>query len=291
MKTNLFKVGLALGAIAAVGCAQKKNETAATTVGTSFSMTASAAPRTVAMKSNIERFMDLFVPKATAGIPTNLIDKVDTVVTLDSAWIVVKEIEFKSAEVVGQESEDEANEEVKFKGPYFVNLVQAQAQVLDTQSIPAKTIRRIEMKLEAAENNASASWPADAPTGLQNNSMYLSGTFGSGNTPFTFSSHDGTEFKVSGAGGIAPQDGQDLLLSIQFADIVRKIDLTALATAGDKNISDSNRVSASNPCPDIEVGLSDLFTCFRKGLESQAEIGNDSDHSGEIESNEDSAKD
>lgn len=291
MKNSMFKIGLALGAIGAIGCAQKKEEKSTTLYSTSFAMTASSAPRTVAMKSKIDKFIDLIMPKALAGIPTNLVDSQNTTVTLSSAWIVVKEIEFKSAESAGQEGEDEVNEEIKFKGPYFVNLVSATAQVLDTQPIPAKVIRRIEMKLEAAENSTSTAWPTNAPAGLENKSMYIEGTFGSSNTAFSYSSNDGAEFKVSGAGGISPEEGQNLLMAIQFGDIIRQMDLTELALAPNKNIDDGNRVPATNPCPSIDTSAADLFTCFRKGLESQAEIGKDSDGSGELEADEDSAKD
>lgn len=292
MKNIMFKYSLALGTITAIGCAQKNEIQSTSLYSTSFAMTASSAPRTVALKqSKIEKFMDLIIPKALAAIPNNLVDSQNTTVTLNSAWIVVKEIEFKSAESAGQESEEEANEEIKFKGPYFVNLTAAGAQVLDTKPIPAKTIRRIEMKLEAAEDSSSTIWPQNAPLGLEKKSMYIEGTFGAGNTAFSFSSNDGAEFKVSGAGGISPEEGQNILMAIQFGDIIRQMDLTALASAANKNISDSNRVPATNPCPNLENGASDLFTCFRKGLESQAEIGKDSDGSGEIEADEDSAKD
>lgn len=289
MKNRMFKLGLTIGVITASGCAGQKDNSSTQLYSTTFTMAASTAPRTVASRSPIEKLMSFIMPTATAGIPTNIVDSNNTAVNLTSAWIVVKEIEFKSAETKAEEGQEETSEEVKFRGPYFVNLISASPQVVDAQSIPAKVIRRIEMKLEAAENHSSTAWPADAPTGLENNSMYIAGTFGNSNTAFSFSSHDGTEFKVSGANGITPTEGQDLLMSIHFQDIIRKIDLTALANATDKNINDSNRVSATNPCPLIEVGISDLFTCIRKGLESESKIGHDSDGSGELESNEDRA--
>lgn len=290
MKTNMFKLSLVASIAAGLGCAQKANENSTTLYSTSFSMSGSAQ-QTVAFHSPIEKLMSMIMPQATAAIPTNLVDSQSTTVTLDSAWIVVKEIEFKAVETAAEESSEEVSEEVKFRGPYFVNLLSAQAQVLDTQTVPAKVYRRIEMKLEAAENETSVNWPALAPIELANHSMYIAGTFGVGNTPFSFSSADGTEFKVSGAGGIQPEEGQNILMSIRFADIIRKINLSALAGAPNKNISDSNRISASDPCPLIESGLADLFTCFRKGLEYEADIGKDSDGSGEIEADEDSADD
>ncbi len=290
MKNRMFKLGLALGAIAAVGCAQKKEEAAATGLyTTSFSMGGSAAPRTVAFRSPIEELMSLVMPNATAGIPTNMVDSQDVSVNLTKAWIVVKEIEFKAAETTAEESEDEAVEEIQFRGPYFVDLLAATPEVLDTKTLPAKVYRRIEMKLEAAEDESSTLWPVDAPAGLANRSMYFEGTFGPSNTAFTFSSNDGTEFKVSGANGIAPEEGQNILMSIRFADIIRKIDLTALASATDKDINDGNRIPATDPCPTIESGISDIFTCFRKGMENEADIGKDSDGSGELEDDEDQA--
>jgi hypothetical protein len=284
----MFRLSLTLGAIIAVGCAPaKKDEATKLAYSTSFAMGGSAAPRSIAMKTPLEKFVDQLLPKSFAAIPSGLVDSQDVAVTLSSAWIVVKEIEFKAAETTAEEVADELAEDINFHGPYFVDLTSAAPQVLDTQSVSAKTIRRIEMKLEAAEDQASVNWPINAPAGLANNSMYLEGTYNS--VAFTFASHDGTEFKVSGAGGITPEEGQDLLMSIRFADIIRKINLSALAVAVDKNISDSNRVTATDPCPLIEAGISDLFTCFRKGLEYEADIGKDSDGSGELEVDEDQA--
>jgi hypothetical protein len=292
MKSKMLTVlGVTAGVLAGVSCAQKKQDSSVAKYSTSFAMGASAAPRSFGynFSSPIEKLMNMIMPSAIAGLPTSLTDSQSTGVTLGTAWIVVKEIEFKSAETAAAESEDEVSEEVEFKGPYFVNLLSAAPQVLDTKSIPAKVYKRIEMKLEAAETENSVSWPTDAPAGLSGKSMYIEGTYNS--LSFSYSSHDGAEFKVSGAGGIAAEEGQDILLSIRFSDIIAKINMTALQTAGNRNISEENRVAASDPCPLIETGLPDLYTCFRKGLESESDFGKDSDGSGELETDEDNCND
>lgn len=285
-QSSLLMGSLSVSLIATFGCAQKKDNNGTKTLySTSFSMSGSTAPKTVVANTSLEKLLKIILPTAKAGIPPSLADSQNTVVTLTSAWIVIKEIEFKSTETSTEEKEDESTEEIQFKGPYFVNLASSAAQVLDTKSMPAKVYKRIKMKLESAENDSSASWPAEAPAGLSNKSMLLEGTYNG--TNFTYSSHDGTEFKVSGSGGISPEEGQNLLMSIRFADIIGKINLSALGLASNKNISEDNRIDSSNACPLIEQGLSDLYTCFRKGLEAEADFGKDSDGSGELESDED----
>lgn len=287
MKNTYTKIGLVLGALITTNCAQKPNSDTTSQYSTSFAMSGSTALKSVAMiNSPYEKFMNLIMPKASAGIPSTIVDSQNTTVTISAAWIVVKEIEFKSAENSTEESEDEVNEEVKFRGPYFVNLASTSAQVLDTQLVPAKVYKRVEMKLEAAENDASPSWDVSAPAALANKSMLIEGAYNG--SSFSYSSHDGTEFKVSGSGGITPEEGQKLLMSIRFADIIAKINLSALASATNKNISEDNRITSTNACPLIEAGLNDLYTCFRKGLEAEADFGKDSDGSGELESDEDS---
>jgi hypothetical protein len=284
----MFKLGLAMGVLVSFGCAQKKNESAEKTLySTSFAMSGSTAATSIVKnyENPFQKLMSMILPSAIAGIPTSMTDSQSVGVTLTSAWIVVKEIQFKAAETANEETEDEATEEVEFNGPYFVNLASATAQVLDTKYIPSKVYKRIEMKLEAAESDSSPNWPVGTPVGLSNKSMLIEGTYNGVN--FSFSSHDGTEFKVSGAGGISPEEGQNLLMSIKFSDIIKKINLSALASSTDKNISEENRIIFTDACPLIESGINDIYTCFRKGLESEADFGKDSDGSGELESDED----
>jgi hypothetical protein len=289
MNKRILKLGMAAGIVAAFGCAQKKTNTASKQKYTSsFAMSGSSSPTTVVQNSIFEQFYKLFVPNATANIPTSMTDSQGTTVTFSSAWIVIKEVEFKAAESTTTESEDETTEGTEFKGPYFVNLTNATAQVLDTKSLTAKTYRRIKMGLEAAEDNTSAGWPSDAPIGLQNNSMYIDGLYN--NTAFSFSSHDGAEFTISGTNGITPEEGQNLLVSIKFSDIIKKTNLAALTTASNKNISETNRIAVASPCPSIDTSAEDLYTCFRKGLEGEADFGKDSDGSGELEVDEEGVK-
>lgn len=291
MKKQIIKTGIKIGVIAGLigtfGCAQKKLTAASKQKYTSsFAMSGSSSPTTVVYNSIYDKLFKFFIPNATANVPTTMVDSQGTAVSFNSAWIVIKEVEFKAAETAAQETEDETSEGTEFKGPYFVNLTSATAQVLDTKSLSAKTYHRIKMGLEAAEDNTAAGWPSDAPLGLQNNSMYIDGLYN--NVAFTFSSHDGAEFSVGGANGITPEEGQNLLISIKFSDIVKKTNLSALGTATNKNISEANRISATNPCPTIDTSAQDIYTCFRKGLEAESKFGKDSDGSGELENDEES---
>jgi hypothetical protein len=41
------------------------------------------------------------------------------------------------------------------------------------------------------------------------------------------------------------------------------------------NISESNRVPATDPCPQIVTNSPDLYTCFKSGLTAEANFGAD----------------
>jgi hypothetical protein len=289
MNKKIIKITITAGLVAIFGCAQKKDSASTKKLlQSSFAMTGSANPTTVVQYNIFDKIMKFIVPTATAYVPPSMPDSTGATVSFSEAWIVIKEIEFKAAETLAGETEDESAETTEFKGPYFVNLTSATAQVLDTKSLTEKTYRRIKMGLEAAEDNSAVGWPSDAPAGLQNNSMYISGLYNS--LAFTFSSHDGSEYTISGANGITPEEGQSLLVSIRFSDIIKKTNLSALATTSNTNISEANRVTATSPCPTIDASAEDLYTCFRKGLENEADFGKDSDGSGEIEQDEESVE-
>lgn len=56
------------------------------------------------------------------------------------------------------------------------------------------------------------------------------------------------------------------------------------------NIDDSNRVSFTNPCPQIDNNSTDLFNCFYKGFEKESNIGQDDDGNFQLDPNEDKVK-
>ena len=247
-------------------------------------MTGSSQAATVA-KTNLDRFIQILLPSAVAMTPPTLVDSMGTTVTLNTAWVIIKEVEFKAAETAGEESASEADEEVQFKGPYFVDLLSSAPSPLDTQELPAKNYKRIKMQFE--NDCDDAVMPATAPTELGTNSMVFKGLVG-GNA-FSYLADDGVELELSGAGGVSASDGQNILVSVQIANIIKMIDMSSVTN--NVVISSSNRVTASGACPLIDASANDLYTCFKKGFELEADFGKDEDDSGEIEDDEDHSED
>lgn len=255
-------------------CASKKNDTAQ--VVSNFKMTSSSSTATVARNKNI---FSLLMPQAFALTPSTIVDSTGAVVTLSDAWTVIKEIEFKSEE--SHNSEDNQSE-VEFKGPYFVNLLSTNPDLLDSQMIAQKYIKRIKLKLEATQ----ASLPVGAPAGLANNSIYYAGSISGKN--FSFQLDDGTEINIAGPHSFQPSDNSQILVQIQTANIFKQIDLTSIVN--NEVISHSNRHTGSSLCPSIDSSAADLYTCFRKGFEAHADLGVDKNGDNSLDNNDDHVK-
>lgn len=270
-------LGLVIGMFMVVGCGENMDEETEM-VMTSFQMTGSAQTATVA-KTTMDKIFGVLFPRAIALAPPALVDSNGTTVSLTEAWVVIKEIEFKTVEVADDNELD--GDEVEFKGPYYVDLLSNSPVLLDTQFVVLKPIRRIKMQLHEV-----ASLPADAPAGLAGNSIYLSGTVGG--VPFTYSSKDSTEIEIGGTNPILPSSGQSMMVAIQVANLFKQIDLSSVSSSTD--ISDSYRVSGSNLCDAIDLSANDLYTCFRKGMEVEANLGKDEDGDGDLSEVEDSVK-
>lgn len=261
-----------------ISCSGKK-DSGATQVTSSFKMTGSSASATVASHQK-PSIWKMLLETAHALVPSSVIDSVGSTVSLSSAWVVIKEVEFKSEETAG--GADDSQSEVSFKGPYFVNLLSAAPQALDTQSITQKSIKRIKMKLEATQ----AQLPTDAPAGLANNSIYLAGSVGGRN--FTFQLDDGTEYQIGGSTAFQPSENSQIMVEIQIANIFKQIDLSSVTN--NEVIDHNNRHSGLNLCASIDSSASDLYTCIRKGLEKYANAGVDSDGDSSLEADEDKVK-
>lgn len=266
-----IKAMIAGVAVLSVGCANSASNSG---VLTSLTMTGSSQATTIAKYKIHHPLLSFFIPTAVALPAPSMTDATGANVTLNKAWIVIKEIEFKGTEV-GEASEAP---EIEFQGPYVVDLLSAAPTSFGEAVLPTGVYRRIKMKLESA-----ATLPAEAPVALQNNSIYLEGTV-AGNQ-ISYSSHDGTEFKISGAGGVNIADNSNLLVAIKMADLFKMIDFTGVGAVA---ISENNRVpTASNVCPLIDASAMDLYTCFRVGLEKAGKFGKDDDGDHEIEVGED----
>jgi hypothetical protein len=273
-----------------IGCAKKTDSSNSTTATTRFKMAGSANSATVA-KTNFEKFLNKLLPSAQANAPMNMLSKDNQSVTLSSLWVVLKEIEFKSAETAGEEAEDEKTENSSFHGPYVADLLAANPVVLDTQNITSKTYKRIKMQYEKVDTSVLLAKAPTAPAALANNSIYLEGSYcSSASCTFTYKLDDGVEIEIAGPNGIAAQDGQDMLVSIQLANVIRQIDFTVLSAAADKNINHTNRVTGANICDAIDPSATDYYTCIRKGLEKEAHLGKDDNGDGEINGSEQSVE-
>jgi hypothetical protein len=267
--------GVVLVALSATGCKLNSNS-APSTVKSSFFMTGSG--NNAVVQSDTQKLFSLIIPSAIALTPPLLVDANGLAVNLNNAWIVIKEIEFKTNEVAGT---NEINErEIEFTGPYFVDLLSNAPASFGDAILPEVGIRRVKMQLHGSNNI-----PASAPLGLAGNSMYLTGTVN--NVAFSYASVDSTEFDIGGPNPILPSSSKDLLAVIRMANLLKKIDLSSITTA--TNISANNRVLVINPCPLIDTTSADLYSCFRKGFSTEANFGNDNGKK-DLDANDDTVR-
>jgi hypothetical protein len=122
------------------------------------------------------------------------------------------------------------------------------------------------MKLHEAD-----SLPASVPVQLTSKSVYFSGTVNG--VAFSYAADDSTELEIGGPNPVVPNTAQDMLIVIRMAELFKKIDLSSIVGATD--IHAGNRVNAVNPCPLIDASANDLYTCFRNGLSTEGNFGND----------------
>lgn len=272
MKTGFKTMITGMAMLGIAGCAQSPSGS----VSTSLTMTGSSQAATVAKYKINHPWLSFLMPTAVALTPPSMTDSTGLNVTLNKAWVVVKEIEFKPNETA--ESSEVDGDEVKFRGPYVVDLLAVSPAPFGEAELPTGVYRRIKMKLDK-----DAVLPAEAPVGLSGNSIYFEATV-AGNQ-ITYSAADGTEFQIGGAGGINLNDNANLLVTIRLADLFKMIDLSGISS--NVAISESNRVAGTNLCPLIDASAQDLYTCIRKGLEKSGKFGKDDDGDHEIEAGED----
>ncbi len=250
-----------------VGCAPKKGKL----VAASFKMTSSSSTSTVAANEK-PGFLRMLMQEAQAFMPSALRDSTGLTITLTDSWAVLKEVEFKSEEVNGVE---DSEIEVEFVGPYVINLLSNTPLVLDTQMISEKPIRRIKMKF-----HKTTVLPTGAPAGLNNNSIFLTGTVGANN--FTFQMDDSTEIQIFGPSAFSPGQGSELLVEIQLANIFKQINMAGVTNG--MVITAAARGPGANLCPSIDASAADLYTCMRKGLAKHSNLGMDNDKDGDLDS-------
>jgi hypothetical protein len=203
-----------------------------------------------------------FFPSAYALTPPPLVDANMANVDLLEAWIVVKHVHFfRTADPSAQSTSAD-----HYQGPFFVDLLDGTPEPFGQIRMYTDGLRQVKMLLHKA-----TSLPAGVPAALNGNSMYFRGQVNG--FAFTYSSDDTTDFQVYGANAVYPENGKSLMMTIRIADLFKKIDLSAITA--DTDISASNRVSATDPCPEIFPGATNLYTCFRQGMNKEAKFGKD----------------
>jgi hypothetical protein len=261
-------------------CEKKKSTTTGNPL-IALNMTSSQNALAVAVTSFEKWIEKFFLLSATAAVPPTIADKALNVVSLDEGWLVVKEIEFEATEI--PEVDEVDGDQVKLTGPYVVNLFSANADSLGATTLEMSTIRRIKMKLHRMEILTDG-----APAALVSKSIYFHGTLGS--KEFSLASEEGTEFEIGGPTGLVVKDNMNVLLTIRIIPLIAQIDMSWMLTQTSPiAISDSNKGEAGSNnfiCPDIDPSSTNIYDCFRKGIELQADLGEDSDASGEIEDDE-----
>jgi hypothetical protein len=263
-----------------VGCSDKSANTTTGNPLVGLAMTGSSSVSTVLHRHQF-KFLDIFISRAFAYTPPfSMFDLNGNSVTLQKTWINVGEIEFKTSEV--PETSEIDGLEVSFQGPYAIDLFASTPQILGLNSLSMSAVRRIKVKLIKATSLSSG-----APAELTGSSIFISGQVNGVN--FSFSTTEESEMQISGAQGINPQNNKTLLLELKTANLIKKINLSSITTA--TIIDDSNRATTmSNPCPLIDSSAQDIFTCFRKGLETESNLGRDDDGNFRLDTHEESVK-
>ena len=280
MKLKMFiTLNSIISATLLLSCSDKSGNTTTGNPLVGISVAGSASNATVFHKQKF-KFLDFLITPVYAFPPPNsMFDSIGNSVTLQKYWISLGEIEFKATETPDAGEVD--GEDVHLKGPYTVDLFSTSPQVLEMGLVNSVGLRRVKLKLIR-----TSSLPAGAPAELMGKSIYISGQV-NGNT-FSYTTTEESQAEVAGPQAVNPQNNKAFLLELRTANLIKKINLSAVS--GTTNIDDSNRIPAVNPCPQIDNSASDLFTCFRKGLETEATVGRDDDGDFSLDSSEDVVK-
>ncbi len=242
-------------------------------VRTGFAMTGSGA--NAVAQTRIDRMFSFMLPTAYALTPPLLVDASGGNVFLDEAWVVVEKIEFEGTESGETGSNDFS---IELKGPFFINLLSDAPNILGEPLITTGELRRVKMQLREED-----SIPDGAPVGLTGKSIYLSGSVNG--IPFSYAADESSQYEISGPNGVMPEESQNLLAVIKTADLIKKIDLSSIIAPTD--ITTDNKVNVAGACPQIDPSANDLYVCFRKGLEQEADFGKD-DGDMDLDSNDES---
>lgn len=275
MKKQLRNVSIILAVLILAGCKLNPKSTTTGNPFVSFIATGSSSVATVA-KNIWDHIFNQLVPRAQAFPPPNMMsDSAGNTVTINTYWYTIGEIEFKLDEVAGSGEVD--GDSIEFHGPYSVDLFAATPSVVVGGYIGANQIRRVKTKLVK-----TIILPSAAPAALANKSLYFSGTINGHNV--TYSTQEESKMEVAGPNVVNAVDNSVLLLELLTANLIKRIDFTAISA--DTDINENNRVPATNPCPNIDASATDLYTCLRKGIETESNFGRDEDGDHQLDLNE-----
>lgn len=122
---------------------------------------------------------------ATATAPTSE-DPVE--VTLTEAYLVVRDVRFKPPDSM---------DEIRFTGPYVIDLLSGLAQELDTKMVPPGAYERVQGHLQALRSEDGAS---EGKSFLVGSTVYMAGTIsGDSGGDFALGTRIDTEFMIRGA--------------------------------------------------------------------------------------------
>lgn len=205
---------------------------------------------------------NLLFPSAWALPVTGVVDANSNTIRIDESWISIKNIRIEM-------SGDLSSDDTRLDGPFIVDLLSENASLLADVNIDG-AVDELRWELEKTQ---LADLPPEAPVELEDNSFILVGKINS-ITDFTFISDESTSMRFESE-TFTPANS-NLVINILLKELFSKINLTSV-TDNEVISSSSEHPTIGSECPEIDPSANDLYTCFRKGLESEAVLGNDSD--------------
>ena len=237
------------------------------------------------------------------------------ILSLTDARVALKEIKIKLAEEEVDSTNEEEDDNVKFKGPYVVDLItNTISPSLDTITVIPGNYKEIELKLhkikgeEKDDDSITVLIGPDDP--LFGNSIYIAGTYTGAtadsvvtDVPFFLSFDFDEKFRLTGidsSTGIA-----DTSLGFEVVDEAVSSVIIAFRQAKwfifddpetNKKMLDFNSITLSQDSTgaaiilldeDTEDDNEDIRRVIKENIKESADYGRDKDGNGELESDED----
>lgn len=217
---------------------------------------------------------------------------------ISDARLALKEIKILLANQTDAEAEDEGN--IKFKGPYVVDLLaNTVTPVPPSVRVEAGSYRRVEVKLHKVrgdEENAEFGSAVPSSDPLYGHSLYIAGTY-SGQTadgqvtdmPFSLSLDDDEKFVMEGGSEalvISATEPNPVLVAFRMAKWV----MFDNGDVNDKNV-DFAEVSPENSAIQLDNDSSGtnqkIWQVFRAAFRQSADFGKDTNEDGVLQVGED----